>query len=77
MKLQYNSEVQTYHCSTCVEYIYFYQNCKDSVVLISKSAQVCTILVRIKDEKKDAAAKDAAALARKCPYRYCCKHVKD
>ena len=68
MKLQYNSEVQTYHCSTYVEYIYFYQNCTDSAVLISKSAQVCTNLVRIKDKKKDAAAKDAAALARKCPY---------
>ena len=52
-----------YHCSTCIEYIYLYQNCTGSVVLISKSAQrcpynprkdrwnqhntVCTILVKI------------------------------
>ena len=38
MKLHYNSKVRTYHCSTCVEYIYFYQNCTESVVLISKAA---------------------------------------
>ena len=52
-----------YHCSTCIEYIYLYQNCTGSAVLISKSAQhcpynsgkdrwnqhntVCTILVKI------------------------------
>ena len=39
MKFHYNSKVWTYHCSLCVEYIYLYQNCTDSVVLISKSAQ--------------------------------------
>ena len=47
MKSHYNSKVQTYHCSTCIEYIYLYQNCTDSVELISKSAQHCTILVKI------------------------------
>ena len=52
-----------YHCFTCIEYIYLYQNCTGSVVLISKSVQhcpynsgkdrwnqhntVCTILVKI------------------------------
>ena len=39
MKPHYNSKVRTYHCSTCIKYIYLYQNCTDSVVLISKSAQ--------------------------------------
>ena len=39
MKLYYNSKVRTYHSSTCVEYIYFYQNCTESVVLILKSGQ--------------------------------------
>ena len=36
-----DSKVRTYHCSTCIEYIYLYQNCTDSVVLISISAQHC------------------------------------
>ena len=40
MKSHYNSKVRTY-CSTCIKYIYLYQNCTDSVVLISKSAQHC------------------------------------
>ena len=38
----YNSKVRIYHCSTCIKYIYVYQNCTDSgVVLISKSTQHC------------------------------------
>ena len=43
---KYNSKVRTYH-SRCVDYIYLYQNYTDSVVLISKSAQHCTILEKI------------------------------
>ena len=38
---KYDSKVRTYHCSICIEYIYLYQSCTDSVVLISKSAQHC------------------------------------
>ena len=34
-------KVRTYCCSICIEYIYLYQSCTDSVVLISKSAQHC------------------------------------
>ena len=41
MKPHYISKVRTYHCSTCIKYIYLYQNCTNSVVLISKSAQHC------------------------------------
>ena len=26
IKFHYNSKVRTYHCSTCIEYIYLYQN---------------------------------------------------
>ena len=38
---KYDSKVRTYCCSICIEYIYLYQSCTDSVVLISKSAQHC------------------------------------
>ena len=31
---KWNSNVLIYHCSTCIEDIYLYQNCTDSVVLI-------------------------------------------
>ena len=41
IKFHYNSKVRTCHCSTCIEYIYLCQNCTDSVVLVSKSAQHC------------------------------------
>ena len=42
MKPHYNSKVRTYHCFTCIKYIYLSQNCtEDSVVPISKSAQHC------------------------------------
>ena len=34
--LHYNSKVRTYHCSTCVEYICFYQNCTESVAQLFK-----------------------------------------
>ena len=34
MKFHYNSKVRIYHYSTCIEYIYLYQNCTYSVVLI-------------------------------------------
>ena len=37
----YNSKVRIYHCSTCITYIYLYQNCTYSVVLISKSTPHC------------------------------------
>ena len=38
MEFHYNFKERTYHCSACIEYIYLYQNCTDSV---------CTILVKI------------------------------
>ena len=39
MKSHYNSKVWTY-CSTCIEYIYLYQNCQ-------RNTTVCTTLVKI------------------------------
>ena len=38
MKFHYNSKVRAYHCSTCIEHIYLYHNCTNTV---------CTILVKI------------------------------
>ena len=43
MKFHYNSKVRTYHCSTCIEHIYLYQNCTD----LNQHNTVCTILVKI------------------------------
>ena len=43
MKFHYNSKVRTYHCSTCIEHIYLYQNCTDNCT----TNTVCTILVKI------------------------------
>ena len=40
----YKWKVQTYHCPTCIKYIYLYQNCTNSVVRILK---FCTTLVKI------------------------------
>ena len=45
MKFHYNSKVWRYHCSTCIDYIYLYQNCTGSDFEISTI--VSTILVKI------------------------------
>ena len=42
MKSHYNSKVQTYHCSTCIKYIYLYQNW-----VRNQYDTVCTTLVKI------------------------------
>ena len=42
MKSHYNSKVQTYHCSTCIKYIYLYQNW-----VRNQHDTVCTTLVKI------------------------------
>ena len=40
-----DSRVRTYHCSTCIEYIYLYLNCADSFVQIASN-----VMWNIRDE---------------------------
>ena len=46
MKSHYNSKLRTY-CSTCIKYIYLYQNCTVLCWFRNQHNTVCTILVKI------------------------------